>query len=167
MLCVPEVQYFPSAPCELYDWHAVQFMCLLRYISKRFLGAANLNLMKNVCCSNIKNINDPSRPQSYTCHDSWAVVTCAKLWPDWMIKIKTRAKRISQNISYELIDSFWNGFLVAIACYWKGSCDTYVVHRYLTHWCRATYICVGKLTIIGSDKGLSPGRRQAIIWTNA
>ena len=29
-----------------------------------------------------------------------------------------------------------------------------------------THICVGKLTIIGSDNGLSPGRRQAIIWTN-
>ena len=27
--------------------------------------------------------------------------------------------------------------------------------------------CVSKLTIIGSDNGLSPGRRQAIIWTNA
>ena len=30
-----------------------------------------------------------------------------------------------------------------------------------------THICVGKLTIIGSDNGLSPRRRQAIIWTNA
>ena len=30
-----------------------------------------------------------------------------------------------------------------------------------------THICVGKLTIIGSDNGLSPERRQAIIWTNA
>ena len=27
-------------------------------------------------------------------------------------------------------------------------------------------MCVNKLTIIGSDNGLSPGRRQAIIWTN-
>ena len=27
-------------------------------------------------------------------------------------------------------------------------------------------ICVNKLTIIGSDNGLSPGQRQAIIWTN-
>ena len=26
--------------------------------------------------------------------------------------------------------------------------------------------CVSKLTIIGSDNGLSPDRRQAIIWTN-
>ena len=37
----------------------------------------------------------------------------------------------------------------------------------LTHWGRVTHICVVKLTIIGSDNGLSPGRHQAIIWTNA
>ena len=30
-----------------------------------------------------------------------------------------------------------------------------------------THICVGNITIIGPDNGLSPGRRQAIIWTNA
>ena len=35
------------------------------------------------------------------------------------------------------------------------------------HWGRLTFICVSKLTIIGSDNGLSPGRRQAIILTNA
>ena len=29
------------------------------------------------------------------------------------------------------------------------------------------YICVSKLPIIGSDNGLSPDRRQAIIWANA
>ena len=29
-----------------------------------------------------------------------------------------------------------------------------------------THICVNKLTNIGSDNGLLPGRRQAIIWTN-
>ena len=28
-------------------------------------------------------------------------------------------------------------------------------------------MCVNKLTIIGSDNGLSPGRHQAITWTNA
>ena len=37
----------------------------------------------------------------------------------------------------------------------------------LTHWGRVMHICVSKLTIIGSDNGLSLGRRQAIIWTNA
>ena len=30
-----------------------------------------------------------------------------------------------------------------------------------------THICVSKLSIIGSDNGLSHDRRQAIIWTNA
>ena len=37
----------------------------------------------------------------------------------------------------------------------------------LTHLGRVTHICVSRLTITGSDNGLSPGRRQAIIWTNA
>ena len=37
----------------------------------------------------------------------------------------------------------------------------------LTHGARVTHICVSKLTIIGSDNGLSHGRRQAIIWTKA
>ena len=37
----------------------------------------------------------------------------------------------------------------------------------LTHWGRVMHICVGNLTIIGSDNGLSPDQRQAITWTNA
>ena len=39
--------------------------------------------------------------------------------------------------------------------------------RLLTHWGRVTHLCVGNRTTIGPDNGLSPGRRQAIIWTNA
>ena len=58
----------------------------------------------------------------------------------------------------------------------KVTCDTISIvshpltkeHMHaLTHWGRVTHICVGKLTTIGSDNGLSPGRRQAIIRTNA
>ena len=36
----------------------------------------------------------------------------------------------------------------------------------LTHWIRLTHICVSKVIVIGLDNGLSPGRPQAIIWTN-
>ena len=36
----------------------------------------------------------------------------------------------------------------------------------LTYWGRLTHICISKLTIIGSDNGLSSDRHQAIIWTN-
>ena len=49
----------------------------------------------------------------------------------------------------------------SVKCYWS------LVAVGLSNWGRVTHICVGKLTIIGSDNGLSPGRRQAIIWTNA
>ena len=45
-----------------------------------------------------------------------------------------------------------------------------LIHTYgssLTHWGRVTHICISEIIIIGSDNGLSPGRRQAIIWTNA
>ena len=37
----------------------------------------------------------------------------------------------------------------------------------LVNWDRVTHICVRKLATIASDNGLSPSRRQAIIWTNA
>ena len=37
----------------------------------------------------------------------------------------------------------------------------------LTYWGRVTHICISKLTTIGTDNGLSPGRRQAIICFNA
>ena len=43
---------------------------------------------------------------------------------------------------------------------------TWHIWPILTHWGRVTHICVSKLTIIGSDNGLSPGRLQAIIWPN-
>ena len=37
----------------------------------------------------------------------------------------------------------------------------------LIDWGLVTHICVGNLAIIGSDNCLSPGRRHAIIWTDA
>ena len=37
---------------------------------------------------------------------------------------------------------------------------------WLTHQRRVTHICVSKLCHHGSDNGLSPVRRQPIIWTN-
>ena len=37
----------------------------------------------------------------------------------------------------------------------------------LTHWGWVSHIWVSKITIIGSDDGLSPGQRHVIIWSNA
>ena len=55
-----------------------------------------------------------------------------------------------------------------IKCKWIWYfCQPNSAHNGLTHWGRVAHICVSKLTIIGSDNGLLPGRRQAIIWANA
>ena len=65
-----------------------------------------------------------------------------------------------QKLSYSIYWLGWSSFAATHqTSYW-------VLCYLLTHWRRARHICFSKLTIIGSDNGLSPGRRQAIIWTN-
>ena len=49
----------------------------------------------------------------------------------------------------------------------SGVCPRVIDAPLSTHWGKVTQIGVSKLNIIGSDNGLSPGRRQAIIWTSA
>ena len=44
---------------------------------------------------------------------------------------------------------------------------TTILFQMKTHSGRVTQISVSKLTINGSDNALSPGRRQAVIWTTA
>ena len=63
----------------------------------------------------------------------------------------------------------WSCFRDRNGCYecfkqqelWENTTD-----GNLTHSGRVKHICVSKIIIIGSDNGLSPGRRQAI-WINA
>ena len=63
-------------------------------------------------------------------------------------------------VNHVFLKNFTNHLVTVIWFWW-------LCHSELTHWGRVTHICVGKPTIIGSDNGLSPERRQAIIWTNA
>ena len=65
------------------------------------------------------------------------------------------------------VDVYQTDSIVMTHNIWSLHAHTWVMHAPLTHWGRVTHICVSKLTIIGSDNGLSPGWRQAIIWTNA
>ena len=52
-------------------------------------------------------------------------------------------------------------------CSWKYLKNVGHLIQALTHRGRVTHINVSKQTITGSDNGLSPCRRQAIIWTSA
>ena len=68
-------------------------------------------------------------------------------------------------------------YVVRQSVKWKsyGAHKKYVINpftnsnsiQYLTRLGRVTHICVSKLNFNGSDNGVSPGRRKAIIWTNA
>ena len=118
---------------------------------------------KYPCCSLLKNYN-LIRSQFCTCDDSCVVLACTNRCPDWIIRIKITTKIISKrNLDYKTINPLWNEPLGSVYNWWAEWEGTVK----LTHWGRITHICVGKLTTIGSDNGLSPGRRQAIIWTNA
>ena len=75
---------------------------------------------------------------------------------DWKLQFKMTS-RSPRGQWVQLI--FSSGLTKQHRCYKAHVAD-------LTHWGRVTHICVSKITIIGSDNGLSPGRRQAIIWTN-
>ena len=70
-------------------------------------------------------------------------------------------KRHARNISFNKIK------METYHCPQLLSMVSFLNDVILTHWGRVTHICVGNLTTIGSNNGLSPGRRQAIIWTNA
>ena len=58
--------------------------------------------------------------------------------------------------------------------FWIMSSDSVDVHQLiapwemclLTHWGQVTHICFANLTFIGSDNGLLPCQRKAIIWAN-
>ena len=119
-----------------------QLNCLFNVITTKHQRPASLAL----CEGNPPMIGGsphqgPVMPKTFPCH----------MKRHWRLFIRT-----------ELYHKWVNN--VSIIMHMKTK--DYGEHR-LTHWGQVTHICVGNLTIIGSDNGLSPGRRQAIIWTNA
>ena len=55
-----------------------------------------------------------NRSQFCTCIDSSAVVTCAKLWPNWSMRVKSILKIIVWYVDYKLIITLWNGYYLYI-----------------------------------------------------
>ena len=89
---VPFVVYFDG--CRLWGIVALQLVSLA--LTTHFtnnLWAHNSKPNKNACHPYMKN-NGKIMSQFCICHDSWAVVTCANVWGDWIIKIVIIGKRI-------------------------------------------------------------------------
>ena len=87
---------------------------------------------------------------------------CPIHWgPVWNREWRCSRSRTNRQCSNYILSDQQLYCLLWWSLYWRFDSDG------LTHWGRVTHICVGNLTIIGSDNGLSPSRRQAIFWTNA
>ena len=93
----------------------------------------------------------------------WTIIVCKGNTPGsnyWILPQFTRTLTMDNYTVYKVI-------LLS----WPVSSRSQVVMSHFfcisTHWGRMTHICVSKSTIIASDNGLSPSRRQTIIWTNA
>ena len=93
-----------------------------------------------------------------TIHPGLPPVTFTSKLSCWILWMKLQ--RPNFLLQLKLDESF-------VSVYSNSNCNwDIVILMILTHWGRVTHICVGNLTIIGSDNGLSPGRRQAD-WTNS
>ena len=78
-------------------------------LSQRNYKVITESYMK-ICCSHLQTYH-LIRPSFSTCHDSSAVVTCAKLWPVWAIQINIREKRILTIFQLWAHNRVWAGCL--------------------------------------------------------
>ena len=77
----------------------------------------------------------------------------------WGISISQPSSIYAYKLRVKMIVKYWGFTVLNFQIRWPGTI--------LTKWGRVTHIWLNQLTIIGSENGLSPRRRQAIIWTNA
>ena len=95
-------------------------------------------------------------------HTSYVPTTCIEVNLNWF-----HIKNVSCEQDQRLL--WWADFAKKLSAAkmssakWQLFCLSLSV---LTHWGWVTHMWVNDLTIICSDNGLSPGWRQAIIWTN-
>ena len=88
--------------------------------------------------------------------------------------MKQYSKKFNKGNTFRKWQSFWSGHYHECNIFvwnWSNAMDIWSTQRILmacclTHWGRVTHICISQIIIIGSESGLSPDRRQAIIRNN-
>ena len=80
--------------------------------------AHDWNLIDSFCFN--CDFDDSIRSQFCTCHNSWAVVACAKLWTDLIVIFLVRATLIFFFTNFFVINHLWNGFLDLWECWGWG-----------------------------------------------
>ena len=112
-----------------------------------------------------------SQVSAHECSECLVTETPLPIWDRWRNQmIDQLINSISQTIFSVMhwdpqVSCSAGNIYATVVCFVWPICRS-CVSVCLTHWGRVTHICVINSIIIGSDNGLSPGRRQAIIWTN-
>ena len=114
----------------------------------------------------------------------WPIsMSCSITRPQWVALSYLKQKKIIilrfkllNCVSKSSIDNNWALVQVMARCQTGNKSlaeqmmtiinDASLGHNELTHWGWVTHTCIRKFTIIGSNDGLPPGRRQSIIWIN-
>ena len=87
-----------------------------------------------------------------------AIIVSQPQWKICCYSVNLLVKYFLWTIKSSSTEMYWHVFLSLVIMN--------ICQEKLTHWGWMMHICLSKLSIIGSDNGLSPGRRQAIIWTS-
>ena len=87
-------------------------------------------------------------------------------WQNWLFTLFHQSRSVLSPNPITPHRKLWDAYYLSMPDA-EATAQMWTTIRSITHWGLVTHICVSKLTITGSDNGLSPGRRQAIIWTNA
>ena len=114
----------------------------------------------------------------HSCCFIYATIRAAGHWWDWH-----RWRFLSRQVTFHVLSKWTtcrkSGRVVLHCTSFANVCCKSAPAKYMytqllmiktysiSHWGRKTHICINKLTIICSDNGLSPRRRQAIIWPYA
>ena len=111
----------------------------------------------------VSNVENNSMPRRHHGRSHTTGKACLVLrQPDYISSEYIQSKERSR-----LINSHMYHLFCIIRNQWYFSGTLYILISIyiitLTHWGRGTHVCASKLTAIGSDNGLSPGRCRCVI----
>ena len=140
--------YFLNQCWNIVNWNLrIQQQCYLKQNAYIFIQE---NAFQNVIWEMVAIL---SRPQCFN-------------YPSYPAACSVSMFENIYETSPQIFDTSWIKFWNVIQ-FNNWTCLAPVFWILLKHWGWVSHICVGKLTIIDSDNSLSPGRCQAIMWTNA
>ena len=126
---------------------------LCRSLLVSLLSVSLGKLLNSLVVRQMRHLNSLTPEAAIWCHGTWStmvqVMACCVVAPSHYLK------------SWTNVDLSWMR---------SGGIPLRPISQemfnILTHWGWVMHKCISNITIIGSDNGLLPGQRQAIIWAN-